>query len=87
MMMGALDGLISVASVMLGVGGGTADLNSMVSLPKLGLLSHAHIVRNGLNRPSMPPRFPKGRLISLLLHTETRRPSRLDRRRTVHVPR
>lgn len=31
MMMGALDGLISVAAVMLGVGGGTADLNSMVS--------------------------------------------------------
>ena len=29
MMMGALDGLLSVASVMLGVGGGTSDLNSM----------------------------------------------------------
>jgi VIT1/CCC1 family predicted Fe2+/Mn2+ transporter len=29
MMMGALDGLLSVASVMLGVGGGTGDLNSM----------------------------------------------------------
>jgi hypothetical protein len=29
MMMGALDGLLSVASVMLGVGGGTGDLASM----------------------------------------------------------
>jgi VIT1/CCC1 family predicted Fe2+/Mn2+ transporter len=29
MMMGALDGLLSVAAVMLGVGGGTGDLNSM----------------------------------------------------------
>ena len=29
MMMGGLDGLLSVAAVMLGVGGGTADLNSM----------------------------------------------------------
>lgn len=29
MMMGALDGLLSVASVMLGVGGGTNDINAM----------------------------------------------------------
>ena len=29
MMMGALDGLLSVASVMLGVGGGTSDINAM----------------------------------------------------------
>ncbi len=29
MLMGALDGLLSVAAVMLGVGGGTGDLNSM----------------------------------------------------------
>ena len=28
-MMGALDGLLSVASVMLGVGGGTNDINAM----------------------------------------------------------
>lgn len=58
MMMGALDGLMSVASVMLGVGGGTGDLHSMRLAGLAACIAGALSMFLGKSQPALEKLWP-----------------------------